>query len=1562
MRSAKALALALLLAVVACPARAEETDAVKYVSPSGTAQWADANFSSNPAPLSAANSNATFGTTVQMLDGTYSTSIAPNAAGVIFVGNVTDPTKVIVPSVTFKADMRVSYIKTTGGMSVPEIANRAKADRCSLGTDLSLDTPDDCKFTRLTINGGLYVAKGATSGVKWAMRDTIEDVVMPSASTNSWNRFTTGISEDLRFNGTYQCVYRNIRIVTTCSGERPLGYSPVKLLHTVASLYDNIHLTHTKTSALAEQDNYVWVFRDSSAGNTFNRDTILVSSASAGGGPNAFMIEAGNTMFNGMCDNNTVDSCLFKVDKGNALYFQDRADGLTMTNTTCASRMNSGVVWSGSGGTNPSDNVTFLHNTFYSDGGKAFDIDWGSGNSSGSSWTGNLFYRRGSGGCVMDALNQFNSAVSLVYRADGNASSARGDGSCSATDSRATWGNPSLTDTTWATLNLLPQAGSAAFSGAFPDGYAGALSEGAEPPADSCADANRPGRVSDAVFVYSPGDGGVFAYLTMPGPDGFRAAVSDTGSVVWCARSTSPITTDAEFWSATLASNGAGGSWVEDSGTPGDAGSFRPIDSDPIDPGVWYYAMKFKNSVTGLWSCLSNTDSVYVPASGDAVRPAAISDLAVRSPWNGFVRLAWTAAGDDSLTGTAAAYDVRYRLGETITSATWDDTVHTDANTAPVQGRTYFFRYPVSDMPAPVAAGTAQYCEAAFQPGRSVYFAMKVADEAGNWSAMSNVESTTVRVAADTSQSRWPRRFVYGVAAPTQTVGNTISKAWPLLYYDSLTVNTVETAKLARNDVVCVNQDAAAQDSFVAAVRDMRARNPRIKILAGLGTDVAYRQDDPDTLYDTAKIDGWRLAYYRTWKMLCNITPWPSHFAKAYSATYGTPAGYTASADTITPSAWAWARGPGRKNVLLGTATGAWTASAGNTTRNVNMAYRDANGRYLVAESLAVLHKELFYDRTYTERDGSTRRLFDGVFQDLHAFYNLTDPHASYGDSIDWQRMSAFGSGYANRAEANRGWTEGAVRYDVRLRELTPEWTWYGANDGTGNNFTASGGYMREGFPSQQGGSWFTNAFLTPGGGFHDEGMHTQRPQFNTVFSFPSTSTVGDSGMAANYWPDTTTWSQKEYRFGLGSAQVWGAHFVYAYSKGSIHHMQTHAAGGYYSWGFDEQAVNRRSGQAIALSASTTDSAGWLGEPLGTAYFHYPAATGAIFTEDFKSGSAADSSQWGSLTKGADGLVTVRPTTYDGKASVGGNSFMLELRPVRQYHPNYDWKVGATGGSAGRFPVANGTAITVSFYARADSARWLNVSARDSLAAAIKSGNESPMRVWVGTTWAPYAMRIVPSVGSTRRAELVLSVGDTLGRVLVTGIQVHTGDSVQAIREFQYGAVVVNPGTTGKSHTFGRLTRRLLTRAGTTNSLNNGAQGRTLTTPAGDASFVLWVQDSLRPAPITGLSMNCPCTIGQVSWTATGDDSLTGLPERYEVRRSLSAIATESDWGNATVVWNSAVGVQAQGTTLRTPVPGLARNTKYYVAVRAYDDADQPTPIASDSFTTGNCRARRRWF
>ena len=82
--------------------------------------------------------------------------------------------------------------------------------------------------------------------------------------------------------------------------------------------------------------------------------------------------------------------------------------------------------------------------------------------------------------------------------------------------------------------------------------------------------------------------------------------------------------------------------------------------------------------------------------------------------------LRWTAVGDDSLSGTAAAYDLRM-AGSPITASNW--------STATA----------LSGLPAPLASGaTQQVVVRRLAPGSTYYFALRVRDDAGNWSGLSN--------------------------------------------------------------------------------------------------------------------------------------------------------------------------------------------------------------------------------------------------------------------------------------------------------------------------------------------------------------------------------------------------------------------------------------------------------------------------------------------------------------------------------------------------------------------------------------------------------------------------------------------------------------------------------------------------------------------------------------------------------------------------------------------------------------------------------------------------------
>jgi phosphodiesterase/alkaline phosphatase D-like protein len=87
--------------------------------------------------------------------------------------------------------------------------------------------------------------------------------------------------------------------------------------------------------------------------------------------------------------------------------------------------------------------------------------------------------------------------------------------------------------------------------------------------------------------------------------------------------------------------------------------------------------------------------------------------------------LAWTAVGDDSLTGTATSYQVRY-------------------STTPITTANFASATAVTGVPAPAVAGTAQSVVArGLSRQVTYYFALRTTDDSGNLSALSNVPSTT---------------------------------------------------------------------------------------------------------------------------------------------------------------------------------------------------------------------------------------------------------------------------------------------------------------------------------------------------------------------------------------------------------------------------------------------------------------------------------------------------------------------------------------------------------------------------------------------------------------------------------------------------------------------------------------------------------------------------------------------------------------------------------------------------------------------------------------------------
>jgi phosphodiesterase/alkaline phosphatase D-like protein len=206
-------------------------------------------------------------------------------------------------------------------------------------------------------------------------------------------------------------------------------------------------------------------------------------------------------------------------------------------------------------------------------------------------------------------------------------------------------------------------------------------------------------------------DNSVTLTWTTPGDDGMIG----TASAFDLRYSTSPITA-ANFAQATR--------WAS-MPTPATPGTQQSATVTGLQPNTTYYfAIKTADDVPN-WSPISNVLSRTTLQAPDLVRPGPVASLAVTSMTDSTATLGWTAVGDDSLTGTATKYDIRYSTSP-ITAASW-------SNASQVTGE-----------PAPAAPGTAQsFTVTGLSRQVTYYFAIKVEDEAGNVSALSNVPSAT---------------------------------------------------------------------------------------------------------------------------------------------------------------------------------------------------------------------------------------------------------------------------------------------------------------------------------------------------------------------------------------------------------------------------------------------------------------------------------------------------------------------------------------------------------------------------------------------------------------------------------------------------------------------------------------------------------------------------------------------------------------------------------------------------------------------------------------------------
>ncbi|MBI1795838.1 MAG: carbohydrate binding domain-containing protein [Candidatus Eisenbacteria bacterium] len=460
---------------------------------------------------------------------------------------------------------------------------------------------------------------------------------------------------------------------------------------------------------------------------------------------------------------------------------------------------------------------------------------------------------------------------------------------------------------------------------------------------------------------------------------------------------------------------------------------------------------------------------------------------------------------------------------------------------------------------------------------------------------------------------------------------------------------------------------------------------------------------------------------------------------------------------------------------------------------NVNIAKRDAQGRYVVAESLAAL-----FDDAIAKTGVWDGIFLDGYCEDIRWTENATA-------HIDYVR-----AGYGSLDAFAIGWRAGVDTLATRLRARSGSTYVLVGNCGQGTMYTPMNGWMRENFPYQNGGDWEQNMFRDPGGYFVDE-QRFRAPRHDYLFS------AADPPL----FPYNAN-NARKVRYGLASAALAGGFGVFGYGAREV------GTYNYSTWWYDEYAVNLATGQSSGNLADT----GWLGLPLGGASQMIWLGPGPDAPQNpgFENDVTTD---W-QFTPNIPGTIAWDTTT----AALGRASARINVPSPGVA----DWQVNLV--CLGRIPVTAGNACAATFWAKGSAARPLGVSA-------FISGPNSVayQTVDLTTTWKHYQVVLSPS--QSGNAGVSFSFAAAAGDVWVDDVHFEVGATNLWRRDFQNGIVLVNPSllplTVPLEKTFHHLAGIVAP------TVNDGSSVNAVTLGAEDALFLI-SNDNVPPRPVTDLT------------------------------------------------------------------------------------------------------------
>ncbi|GJQ63273.1 MAG: hypothetical protein SCALA702_23260 [Melioribacteraceae bacterium] len=180
-------------------------------------------------------------------------------------------------------------------------------------------------------------------------------------------------------------------------------------------------------------------------------------------------------------------------------------------------------------------------------------------------------------------------------------------------------------------------------------------------------------------------------------------------------------------------------------------GDYSCMSVDPIDGATFWFTHEYMQTTsTNDWK----TRISAFAFEEDEIAPDPVTDLVVTDMTSNSLTMAWSATGDDGMTGNASGYDIRYSTTE-ITDANFND--------APQAVNSIL----------PAAPGEAESFQIdGLEIGTMYYVAVKVMDNLSNFSTISNVSTGSTWQAPEIAANP---ESVYNELSPNSTMFDTIN-------------------------------------------------------------------------------------------------------------------------------------------------------------------------------------------------------------------------------------------------------------------------------------------------------------------------------------------------------------------------------------------------------------------------------------------------------------------------------------------------------------------------------------------------------------------------------------------------------------------------------------------------------------------------------------------------------------------------------------------------------------------------------------------------------------------